>query len=574
MATLGLTIKVGLDKNSLKEAQGRLGKFLGTGLKVGGAAAGAALAAVGAAAVAATAETLEFAEASDAAMEGFRRETGLGQKSVEAFRSSATNLFAAGVGEGIDDIAQAMATVNNTMQTGAEETENLTKKALAMRDVFDKDVQESIDANKVLMDEFGLTSDQAFDFMTEGIQRGLDRSGDFLDSIREYGNLFSDAGFSANEMFSIIENGTEGGVLGTDKISDAVKEFVIRANEGNKDLKQGFLDLGLDFETVTEQVSSGRETWADYFQKVISGINQIEDPIKKAQVQAGIFGTMAEDMGVSFTENVGEAFMFFEDGSGRATTSMQDMAGSMDNVIDKNMTIGESWQNLNRQMVVALEPVVRELMPLLSGGIQSASEFLTDAQPIFDEFSADLAQNLGPALESIAESFFRMGKALGLVSEDAEISSGALGALSTILDGVSASVIGVADAIEALASAIEFVAPLWEKIQDISGFNAELNLGGAPFEIREGSPLSFLTNIEEFLGGFQTGGVVPGSPSQGSLAVLHGGEEIANPAEGQAIVIGGEQFAVREAGRLAAAINAQRQRDLQGLVDSLAEMMN
>lgn len=502
MAELGLIIKIGLDKKSLEKANKKIGGFLKTGLKAGAVTAGAALATVGVAAAAAAAETIAFADDANAAMEQFRRETGLAEESVEAFSGSAKNLFAAGVGEGIDDIAQAMATVNNTMQTGVEETENITKRALTMRDVFDKDVGESVDAVKVLMDEFGLSSEEAFDFLVSGAQKGLDRNGDLLDSVREYGNLFGDAGFDAAQFFSIMEQGAEGGVLGTDKIADAVKEFGIIANEASSDTREAFADIGLDFDKIAGFVRAGDEQWADYFPRVIDGLNAIEDPLEKARLQTELFGTAAEDLGVSFSEDIANAFI---EGSNTATTSLQDMAGSMDSVIEKNVNIGESMANLKRQMVVALEPIAQELIPLFAGEIAKVSEFLEAARPVLTDWASDLSGTLGPALESISESLVRIGVAFGLIPENVDPASSSLETLAAILEGVNSGIMGVAETVEFLASAIEKAVPVWEKIKDITGFSTELTLG-APFEIREGSPLSFLTNIEKSLGGFQGGG--------------------------------------------------------------------
>lgn len=568
MAELRVTVKVGVDADSLKKAGGKIGDFLGKGLKVGGAAAGAALAAVGVAATVAAADTLHFAEQSDVAMEQFRRTTGLSEEGVEAFRESATNLFAGGVGEGIDDIAEAMATVNNVMQTGAKETEDLTKKALGMRDVFDKDVGESIDGVKVLMDEFGLSSDGAFDFMTKGIQKGLDRNGDFLDSIREYGNLFSDAGFSADQFFSVMETGAAGGVLGTDKIADAVKEFGIIMNEAGDDTKQAFSDIGLDFDAIAEEVAAGNMTWADSFDDVVKGINSIDEPVKRAQVQTAIFGTMAEDLGVSFTE-----------GLSTASTSMQDMAGAMDNVIDKNMTIGESMENLHRQMVVALEPIAREFMPLLADGVAKVSEFLMAARPIFTGFASDLSGTLGPAITIIGDALQRIAAVFGIVGEEASGMDAVLAILKGTLDLVVTAVEAVAVAASLLADALEWVKEVGQGVGDILDEAAE------GLDILKENPVKAIGNALGIGGGgsgggfgemlgFATGGVIPGAPGQMVPIMAHAGEVVANPNQGQAIVIGGEQFAVHQASRLAAAINAQRQRDLQGLVDKLSEMMN
>jgi len=73
---------------------------------------------------------------------------------------------------------------------------------------------------------------------------------------------------------------------------------------------------------------------------------------------------------------------------------------------------------------------------------------------------------------------------------------------------------------------------------------------------------------------FAGGGIVPGSPGQARSIVAHGGEEIANPNIGQAVVIDGQTFAVREAGRLAAAINAQTQRNFQEFTNELVENLS
>lgn len=502
MAELGLLIKIGLDKKSLEKANKKIGSFLKSGLKAGAVGAGAALATVGVAAAAAAAETIAFADEANSAMEQFRRETGLAEESVEAFSGSAKNLFAAGVGEGIDDIAQAMATVNNTMQTGAKETEGITKRALTMRDVFDKDVGESIDAVKVLMDEFGLTSEEAFDFLVAGAQKGLDRNGDLLDSVSEYGNLFGDAGFDAAQFFSIMEQGAEAGVLGTDKIADAVKEFGIIATEGSDDTVAAFAQIGLDFEQIAGFVRAGDENWADYFSNVIRGLNEIEDPVRRAQLQTELFGTAAEDLGVSFTEDVAKAF---REGSNSASTSLQDMGGSMDRVIEKNVNIGESMENLRRQMVVALEPAAQELLPLFAAGISKVSEFLTEARPVFTDWASDLSGTLGPALESIGESLVRIGVAFGLIPENVGPTSSSLETLVTILEGVNSGITGVAEAIEFLAGVMETAVPIWEKVKDITGFNAELTTA-APFEIREGSAADIIADTAKNILGFQGGG--------------------------------------------------------------------
>jgi phage-related minor tail protein len=551
MATvLGINIKVGFDDKGLKEANKKIGKFLKTGLKAGGVAAGAALGAVGAAAAVAAAETINFAEDANAAMEQFRRQTGETEESMVDFTASAKDLFATGIGEGIDDIADAMATVSNTMKTGAKETEGLTKRALTMRKVFDKDVSESIDGVKVLMDEFGLTSDQAFDFMTEGIQKGLDRNGDFLDSIREYGNLFSEGGATAGEFFSVLESGAAGGVLGTDKAADAFKEFQIRFIEGDKDLKQAFTNLGLDFDFFKDAVDSGAIPIIDVFRNVAGEIGRADTSLISTKQTTALLGTQFEDLGAEAVAGISTG-----------TTSLEDMSGAMDNIIAKNMTIGESMDTLRRQMVVALEPAAQELMPLLADGVAKVSEFLMEARPIFTDFAGDLSNTLGPAISIIGDSLSRIAAVFGVVDENASGMDTALAILKGTLDLVVTGIEAVAVASKLLADAFEIAKELAQQIGQIGSLIGEgLGFGDSG----GGGLLGFQDG-----GGFTVGGA-GGSDSQLVAFNATPGERVEITTPSQAITIDGETFAVRQAERMAAAINGVMQRNAQMIVDVVA----
>lgn len=99
----------------------------------------------------------------------------------------------------------------------------LTENATALEDIFDMDMQESVRGIDTLMKKFGLTSKQAYDYMAKGAQNGLDKTHELGDNIAEYGQLWSQAGFSAEEMFTILQNGLDAGAYNLDKVNDFVK---------------------------------------------------------------------------------------------------------------------------------------------------------------------------------------------------------------------------------------------------------------------------------------------------------------------------------------------------------------
>lgn len=337
------------------DGSGGLTNLLSVGL-VG--AAGLAVGAVAAVGVAA----FNFSQETDEAMRLVRAKTGLTDEALTEFETQALDVFDNNWGDSIGDVTAAMTIAKQVTGAEGEALAGITENALIMRDVFDKDVAQSIDASKVLMDEFGLSSEQAYDFITTGIQNGLDRNGDLLDTIGEYGNLFGDAGFSAEAFYAIMETGVEGGVLGTDKIADSIKEMQIILNEGKDDAVLALDTIGLNYDDMAAAVSTGQATWADYFPEIIGGLNDIEDPILRNQAQVAIFGTMAEDLGASFTE-----------GLSTATTTMAEMEGATAAAGDSvSQGLGPAWEAFSRSFLVAIKPVgdvlgeiLMDMIPLL-----------------------------------------------------------------------------------------------------------------------------------------------------------------------------------------------------------------
>jgi hypothetical protein len=103
------------------------------------------------------------------------------------------------------DVMEAAATVRQVRQQlaglNAEGIQGAAQMALALRDAYGPQTQDTIDAARTFMEDFNLTYQQAFDFIAAGYQRGLDRSGDFLDSITEYAPQFHSAQAGADQFF-------------------------------------------------------------------------------------------------------------------------------------------------------------------------------------------------------------------------------------------------------------------------------------------------------------------------------------------------------------------------------------
>ena len=247
----------------------------------------------------------------------------------------------------------------------------LAEAAFGLRDAFGPEVDKVIAAVSTLTEEFDdLDAEQAFDFIATGFQKGLDKSGDFLDSIGEYSNLFSDAEFSAAEFFSTMETGQAGGVLGTDKIADAMKEFQIRLIEGSDAVSEALTDVGLNADEIFAGLSDGTLSVKDVWDQLLPAINAIEDPLERNRALIELLGTQAEDLGTNFTEGLD---------SGK--TSLEEMEGAAESLNTQYENLTDGITALWRNVIVEVSPLTDLMLNMAMTHLPAISAWVTNTLP-------------------------------------------------------------------------------------------------------------------------------------------------------------------------------------------------
>lgn len=242
----------------------------------------------------------------DLAIEGekslntLQTKTGLGTKELEKFQDVLYDLYKNNYGESLEDVADAMSRVIQTNgNLDSKSIENITKKAIILRDTFDFDVNESMRAVDMLMQQFGITADQAFDLVARGAQAGLDKNGDLLDSINEYSVHYSQMGVDAEGFFNSLLNGTEAGTFSVDKLGDAYKEFGIRVKDTNTTTEEAYKLLGLNADEMRAKFAEGGESATQATAQVLEALFNMGDKVEQNQAGVGLFGTMWEDLGIT-----------------------------------------------------------------------------------------------------------------------------------------------------------------------------------------------------------------------------------------------------------------------------------
>jgi hypothetical protein len=240
----------------------------------------------------------------------------------------AGELYRNAYGDSLADVNEAVRAVVNNIGAdfGDVDFQSITAKVMNLSTAFDVDLGDTTAAVGQLM-RTGMAKDatEALDIVTAGFQSGIDKSGDFLDTLNEYGVQFNKLGIDGPVALGLLSQGLQAGARDSDLVADAIKEFSIRAVDGSKTTADGFKAIGLDAETMGSKIGQGGNVAEQALTLTLKKLREIPDPVARAQAATALFGSQAEDLGNA---------LFALD---PATASMANVAGAADRM-DKTLS--------------------------------------------------------------------------------------------------------------------------------------------------------------------------------------------------------------------------------------------
>ena len=386
--------------------------------------------AIGGAAVAGAGYALNLSNNFDKAFNTLITQTGAAEVQFDYFNETMENIYANNFGESIQDVAESLATVRTSLWLNGEELQKITEYALGFRDAFGIEVNESTRAAKALMDNFGLSAEEAFNMLVQGYQEGLNYSDEFIDTINEYSSQFTKLGLDVEDMFSILDSGTQAGAWNLDKIGDAVKELSIRVIDGSDTTKEGFKLLGLNADEMAKKFSKGGDSAKEAFKQVIDGLKNCDNPINQNLAGTNLLGTMWEDLGPTVVTSLSSANDYFD----KTYKSMDEL-----NTIQYD-DIGSAIQGLGRELEVSvIEPLGEELKPVVEDVIS-------------------YVQENGPEIKEVLKGIVeKIGEFVGFIVDNSSIILATITGVATglLAWNVAGMIKGVVDSIKAYKKATE-----------------------------------------------------------------------------------------------------------------------
>ncbi len=389
----------------------------------------------------------ELATEGDSALAMLEARTGATSSEMEGFEDVMYEVYNANYGESLGDVSEKLSTViQMTDDLDNASLANVTKNAIALEDVFGFDIMESMRGVNSLMDQFGITSNQAFNLIVQGAQKGLNQNDDLLDTINEYSVQFKNAGYSADDMFNMLANGVESGTWSVDKLGDAVKEFNIRMSDGSA--KDAVEALGFSWEKVSEDWSKGGDSAKEVFNMLVNELDGLETTTEGYNIGVGLLGTMYEDLGQ-------EAVLALSNTEG-AINSASDAMAQMDSAAYD--TLESSLSQLGRTVKAeVVQPIAEKLTPAIKDSVNFVNERVGPAVEWLLSHLPEVGIILGTIGSVIAA--MKWGSIVGQISKI----SGAFSGFKTAIAAIPGPVLAIIAIVAALAAGFMY---LWETNED------------------------------------------------------------------------------------------------------------
>jgi TP901 family phage tail tape measure protein len=380
----------------------------------------------------------------ESAVDKYIAKAGKSVEETEKYKKVLTDINDANFGEGYEDIANSMAIVEQQMRglDDAADLENITKKAYYLKDAFDAEINESVRAAKMLMEQWGMSADEAFELINQGYQKGLDKNGDLLDSINEYSVHFRQIGLSATDMFNTFSLGAESGAFSIDKVGDAIKEMGIRLKDGTA--TDTLKSMKLNANELEKAFAEGGEKGSWAFGEIVKGLQNIKDPLKQNQAGVTIFGTMWEDLGkdaVFSMTSYGEAF----------DETANTMSSSMDKMYNNTKSSAES--SIKRIKTISAN-LGTKLLPVVNKVLDKVEVFINKLDNLSDSEKDNiiniglLVAGVGPLIKIVGTA----GTVIGTTSKGIGIFSQALSVANNKSTSTSKSVNSLAGFLKGIVS--------------------------------------------------------------------------------------------------------------------------
>lgn len=370
---------------------------------------------------------------------------------AEQSASVIKSVYEAGVGESMDSVANAVLMVKKNLGDLSDtDLSNLTQQAITLDELYGIDMNETLRGVNSLMQQYGLTAQEAMDYIVKGTQNGLDKTNELGDNLSEYAGKFSQAGYSASEYFQLLDNGLKNGAYNLDKVNDAINEVTTRLVDGTIGESIG------SFSTKTQELftswQNGGATQKEVIDSIVADIGNCTNQQEALNLAALAFGTMAEDGNLKFITSLTSVGSTYDS-----------VAGSAQGMFDATTTPMQQMEANTRKLQQSLVPLGEKLMELANTIIPPLVAVITTISAWFEKMPEPV-QNFVIILGALIAVFTALVPVIAAVAVSVGALNISLAPIIGIIAGVAAAITAIIAIVKNWGAITEWFGNLWTTI--------------------------------------------------------------------------------------------------------------
>lgn len=195
-------------------------------------------------------------------------------------------------------------TQNFTGLTG-DAADKITTDTQTIADHMGKSFDSTIGAANTLVQQFGISWEEALTKIEDGIQAGADMNGRFVENINQFGPALRDAGVSVDEFVSILAE-TRNGIFDEKGVQDIIKGGT-RLRAMTKQISESLDACGISSKQMQKDLEDGNITMLEAVQQVASKLKELPENSQEAgQVMKNVFGRTAAEGGTLLIQSIAD----------------------------------------------------------------------------------------------------------------------------------------------------------------------------------------------------------------------------------------------------------------------------
>lgn len=299
----------------------------------------------------------------------FQGKMGVTKDGAKYFINFANDLVKSGMVDSLEEAQEAITQVYQTagQKVSPEGMKELTKYAISFSKTFDTDVNETMRGASRMMENFGISAEEAFDLLTVGAQNGLNQSNELADNMAEYSQLFGQMGFTADETFSLLAAGLDGGAYNLDKVNDLIKEMGISLTDGRFEENADMFSEST--RNLFNEWKNGRATQGEVVKGMMNDFAKMDGGYEALNKAGTVWSALGEDNSLKVIKAMAGASSSFGDAEGAAEE------------LNNTMTNTTAWEAFSNGVKGTINSIAIWAQEFTGGMTQPIENFFNNTLP-------------------------------------------------------------------------------------------------------------------------------------------------------------------------------------------------